>query len=683
MKEIYIDQSNLKLGLFALEDTTKAPFGSARIMKNMAITDRNGIGPRLGTELLGTENTNSNASVGLYNFRKSFGQNEILLKAYDDELEVYSKDHSSAGWWKLKDGFTSDKEFGFVTSLVNVDNQDYCVLCNRYEPYQTWTGAITLLNGALIGAETAITVDSVLTDETFDSKTATVSSTTTLEVADTPWAASAYKDFYVYITSGTGDGTISKISANTSNVITFGAITDPGLCTFEIRKLKFPATGTVIYNGTTIAYTGITKATELTVASAHAAPDNTPLTVVPTEYPENPRGNRLTNYLGRILIGNVRSALAYGSGGALQGYSAGGSYFVSSLSDPTDYTFTATRVAGEGDIISTPYGGGEIQDIVHQEDVGYVFKKKYIEAIGYSQDASDLAIREPLKAEFGSSGRVIKGSDDVYFSTLDNKLTSLGRVQSKDFKPQSLNIGHKIKRKLDGYVFGSGRGVEYRDRIYFPCKSSSASTYNDIVIIWSKINDAFEGIWEIGINDLEQFDSNLYYSESSGPNVYKMLTGHSDVIGETRFPISAEYASHYMNLTPSKANLQAMNSLYFEGYIKGDTIITFNVFKDFVDTAFLTFNFAGTEETFLDGGASLDAFLGGKPLAVAPLGSLSEPDEEGRRHFHFRINFPFEYANYFSVGWESQGEDYDYEVVRYGLGLKETISPDTVNIKSL
>jgi len=162
-----------------------------------------------------------------------------------------------------------------------------------------------------------------------------------------------------------------------------------------------------------------------------------------------------------------------------------------------------------------------------------------------------------------------------------------------------------------------------------------------------------------------------------------MLEGHSDVVGETRFPISSEYISHYMNLTPSKANLQALNSLYFEGYIKGDTEVTFNIYKDFTDEAFLTFTFGGDELSLLDGGATLDAFLDGKPIGIAPFGSLSDPDEEGRKHFQFRINFPFEYANYFAVGWEAQGEDYDYEIIRYGLGLKESISTDTTNIKYL
>lgn len=684
-REIYIDQENFEFGLYALKDTTKAPFGSARIMRNMTLTASRNIAPRLGTELLGTENTTGFPLKGLYNFRKSFDENELLLKSYDDELEVYSKNHPSAGWFRLKNLFTAGQEFGFVTSLVNEDNEDYVVYCNRTDNYERWRGSVTLLNGALVGGETTITVDSVLTNEVFESKTASASSATTLDVNSTVWAASQWVNLYVYITSGVHSGEIRKITANTTTQITFDTLgSDPGLCTFEIRKLAFPAApGTVIYNGTTITYTAIDTATTFTVASAHAASDNTPLTVVPDSYPANPRGNRLTNYLGRVIVGRVRSAVARGTGGALQGFSSGGSYFVSKINNPFSFDFSATRVAGEGDIISTPYGGGEIEDVAHQEDTAYIFKQRYIEAVKYSQDANDLAVREPLKAETGCIGRVIKGSDDLYFVTPDNQIKSIGRVRAKDILPSTENIGEPIKTLLDDYVFGTGKGVEHKDKLYIPAKESSDQTVNNIVIVYNLSTRSFEGLWDLSANYLEIFDGgDLYFASSTGPNVYKALTGRSDVVSTTRYPIVARYASHFMNLTPSKVNLQALNSIYFEGYIVGDTIITFKSWKDFATEPFLEFDFSATETSLLDG-QELPGFLGGTPLGLRPHGSVSAADETGRRHFQFRVYFPFQYANYFSVGFESSRADDNYEIIRYGLGLKESVSVDTGKIKDI
>lgn len=682
-KDLYIDMEDLQQGLVALEDTTKAPFGSARVMKNMQITDRGGVGPRPGTELLGTLNSSTQPVRGLYNFRQSFEQDEILLKTYDNKVEAISKANLSAGWFTVETVNNANKEFGFVTSLVNETNSDYVVYCNRFDPYRAWTGVITQLNGALTGGETTITVDSTLTEEIFESKTATGATTTTITVAGTPWAANQWIGLYVYITSGAEAGQIRKITASTNNQITFTALgSNPGAATFEIRKLLFKGeTGTIVYAGTPIAYTAIATATTITVASAHAGADNALVTEAPTEYPANPRGNRFANYLGRIIVGNVRSAVARGSGGAQQGYASGGSYFVSQINDPFDYTFSANRVAGEGDIVGTPYGGGEITDVAAQEDTAYVFKNRYIEAFRYTQDSSDLVQRQPLKSGVGSQGQVISGTDDIYFITPDNKFTSIGRVKSKDILPQTENIGYQIKRLLDTYNFGQGRGIEYKDKVYFPARSNSSVQNNDVLLVFNKNLRSFEGVWDIALNFMEEFNEKLYYGDSLTANVYEMLTGTADVEGDERFGINATYRSHFFNLTPSHGYTQALNSIYVEGYIKGGSEIKFEAWKDFVPDPFLTFTFGGSEKEFIDG-KEISAYLGSSALGTNPTGSVSQPDADGRRHFYFRVYFPFKYGNHLSVGFSSAGVDDDYEITRMGLGLKHTVSVETSRIKN-
>ena len=685
-KELLIDLEKFKPGFYALEDTTKAPFGSLRVMKNAQITDRGGLAPRPGTTLLGENNTSSKKVRGFYNYKRSFGSNELLIKNYDDEMEVYSKDNSAGGWFKLKDGFTADKEFGYVTSLVNTANQDYLVGCNRFDDFLRWTGAVTQLNGALSGAETEIVVDSVLEADVFYSGTASSAGATSVTVASSIWATDQWNaSFWVYITSGTHAGKIRKITDTTGDTITFDTLgTTPGTATFEIRMLAFPSTGTIIYNGTNITYTTLVEYNKFPVTSAHAAADDSVVALIPDTYPGNPRGNRFTNFLGRIITGNVRSAMARGSGGALEGYGAGGSVFVSKLLDPFDFGYSATRVAGEGDIISAPYGGGEFTDVQQQEEDAYLFKPNYIEALKYSQDSNDAAVRTPLKSGVGSIGKTIKGSDDIYFITEDKRFTSIGRVRAKDLKPQTENIGENIKRFLDKTgVDDLGRGAEFKDKIHIPLKSNTTKTNNDNILIYNK-RGFFEGIWDLPAFALEEFDGEFCYAESNGANVFKMYQDqHADIVGTTRYPIFSEVATHFFNLTPRKASQQAINALYVEGYIRGGSEVTFKLWKDFASEAFLEFTFASTEEGLLDGEAS-QAFLGGKPLAINPLGaSFSEPDADGRRHFSFRVYFPFQYGNFISVGQTSNGVDIDYEVTRYGLGIKEDVSVNINKVKSI
>jgi len=682
MRDNVIDISFEKHGFQASDDTTSAPVGALRTMRNAQITERGGIAPRPGTLLLGTS-TSGGQSCGFYNFRRSLDTDEILLRAYDTNLEFLSKANESSGWTLLKSGFTSGKEFGFAHSLVNTVNEDYVVFCNRYEPYQRWTGAVLKLNGALAGGETTITVDSTLLTDVYQTKTATGSSATTLTVSTATWASSMWINFYVYVKTGALAGQVRKITANTGTELTFDTLgSDPGSIDFEIRKLAIPASGTVIYNDTTIAYTAVPSATGITVASAHAAPDNTLLTLVPTEYEGAPRGNRIANYLGRIAVGNVRNAMARGSGGALEGYSSAGSLFVSKLLDPFTFTFSATRAAGEGDLIAMPYGGGNITDVVEQEEVLYTMKERYIEALSYAQTSTDLAQREPLKSGVGSLGKTTRGADDVYFFTADKQLTTIGRVKQRDIRPQTMDIGFKIKRFLQECDMSSvGRGIEIVENVYIPLKSSSDATYNDIVLVYNRNKNIFEGIWDIGAFGIERWNGKYYYASSSSPDVYQLFYGNSDQVGTTKYSIDFEAVTHYMNLTGSHANAQAVNGISMEGYIASGATFNFSLYKDFSNIAFLNGTFVFTEDGLLDGESST-AFLGSTPLGIGGLG-VGEAEADGRRHFLWRQYFPFSYGNYFSFGLSSNEKDNDYEVTRIGLMLKDAVTIDTRRIKPL
>lgn len=744
MKTLTISQENFKKGLMLLEDDTKAPFGSARKMLNVLISDRGGITTRPGTELLGTYNSSTSPIKGLFNFKKSQGTAEYPAKAYDTYIEFY---HPTAGWTRLKGGFTAAQEFGFVSSLVNTDNDDFMYFCNRTEEYQRWRGSVTLLNGALVGAETTITVDSVLKDNVYFSGTATANSATTITLSTATWATDMWKNFYVHIV---GTGKIRRINSNTNTVLTFESLgAGPGNVAFEIRQVAFPVhgagtvatngtttltgTGTsfltnysvgdpilvfgetvrtiatiasdtsltvsvafsttasglsykatqgIIYNNTVIKYYDIDLATTFTVLSAHAASDNTALTIVPQIFTAAPRGNRLEAVLGRVFVGNVRSGVSRDSAGALQGSDQAGSVFVSKLLDPSSFTFSATRTAGEGDILNMPYGGGELTDIKGQENVAYCYKDGYIEAVRYTGDSDDIAVREPLKTGVGSVGKVVQGKDDQYFMTIDKQYTSLGRVRAKDLKPQTENIGMPIKRLLDSYNHNDFNGIEFNNRILTTHRTSEDETYNNVILVYNKQTSSFEGIWALPAGYFIEYEKDLYYAESSGANVWKMFTGKSDIQSSSvKFPITSDWRSNFFNVLPIKSNTQGICSVALEGYIKANTTFTFNLYKDFSDEASLTFTFGGTEETFLVGD-DFTRFLGSNPLGLQPLGTVDAPGSDGRRRFQFLVYFPYIYGQTFSTGIQSEGKDQDWEIIRMSLGLKESVSTKVANIKT-
>lgn len=671
-----------KNGLLALEDTTLAPKGSFSILQNAVITDRGGVGPRPGTVLLGSQNSSVSYCTGLFNFRKSFGSDEVLIKTYGMTFEGYSRNLSASGWFTVKNGYTANSEHGFVASLVNTDNQDYVISCNRYEAYQRWSAALSTLTAQLNGGEGTIRVSSTLNPNVYEAQTATGSSATTITVSSAAWAINQWIGFSVHIL---GTGIISPITGNTATVLTFSSITDPGLVAFEIRMPSYPPSGNLIYGGNIVAYSAIPTDSTFTVSSASAASAGTVVTLVPDTYAGAPRGNRMASYLGRVIVGNVRSALVLnGNGSAQQGYASAGSYFVSKLNAPTDFTYSAPRVPGDGDVVATPFGGGDINAVMAQENYAYIFKNRYVESVQYSQDGNDLPNRVPLPQASGSVGKVIQGTTNLYFMTADNKLLSLGRIQLTTELPQTKNVGIKIKRLLDGYTFDQVNGFEWKDKVYIACKSSPTLSANDTVIIYNKIYDIFEGTWNLNAFGFEYFNNTLVYAEGTSSNVYTMLTGTADVIGTTRNPIPFNAVSHFINLTASKVNIQAMASMYFEGYIDAATTVTLKGYKDFESSPFLSFDFSGTEDLLLNGSIS-GAFLGDQPLGLQALGTISNPDDgnNGRRHFQFRVYFPFVYANYFAYGAEGTNTDMNFELTRVGFGLKEDPVVNVSKIKSI
>lgn len=670
MKTRIVDLDQFSTGLRLLEDSAKAPLGSARNMRNVWITDRGGISKRPGTLLLGTENASVSPSTGFFIFKKAYGNLEIPVKSYSTYLEYY---HANSGWSRLEGGFTSGSEWGFKEHTRNVDNEDYLYGGNQTEEYRRWNGAYTQLNGALAGGETTVTVDGTLKSNVLYSGTATSNSATTLTVSTVSWAADQWINFYVLVKAGTHIDKVRKITDSDATSITFDTLgSGPGNVAFEIRQLAFPASGTLVINNEEVAYSAVpTQYTFTTSAVAGAHADNSPVTVKPTAYPGAPKGNRLEVNLDRMLVGNVRSALSRDSSGNIQGSQNNLSLYVSKLRDATDFAFAASRAAGEGDIIAFPEGSSQVVDIANQEDQFYVFTKSTITGVSYSQDTNDIAVKTPVKGATGAVGRVIKGENDIYFVTPDNKISSIGRQLQKDQKPEVVNQGLIIKRLTDGFDFTSHAGIKHKQRIYHAAKSSSDESYNNRVLVYNEQTRSYEGLWTIGAFGFGVYGNELYYASARTPNVYKMLTGVTDQVGTTTYAIDSLWESNWVNLTPSKSNLQGVHAYFVEGFIWGGTTITFHLYKDYSSNPSLSFDFGTDNTTFLDDSVGLSGYLGANPLGLNPLGSLSPVDTDGSRHFTFLAYFPYIYGNFFSVGLSNSEKTARFDITRVGLGITE------------
>lgn len=672
-------------GLMVGEDPTNAPVGSARKITNGIITDRGGISKRKGISILGEYDDTKGRCRGFKVFKKTDTITEIPMKAVNSgELQYFNPETES--WSVLKDGFTESSNFGFTHGFVRTGNVDFMYGGNKNENDFKWQGTVTYTDTISLITATTIQVPSVFRPDIYESKTATSSSTTTLDVAAGSYVADQYNGFYVYIKSGTQAGVISKITDTGTAQITFGAITDPGNCDFEIRYCDFAASGTLIVGGTEVVYSAIPTYNTFTVTAlaAEIAAD-TPLTIAVVENQGAPRGNRMCFLVGRRYVGNVLSGLSRDSDGVLGGSAQPGSIFISKVVNGLfpggsleDFTYASPRVAGEGDVIGGVLGGAGHVDILVHNNAVYMFKDYAIESVIYSQDSDDLANIEQPSPNYGASMRPIKGKDDVYFVTSDKQFTTLGLVNQKTGRELATNIGIPVKRLLQEYSYDrNAKGGVYQNRVHLPAKDSSDATATNRLLIYNmdEQKPRFEGEWWLNVDTMDIFNNELCYSSSINSSVYKLYQGLNDEIdGENSYPISFEWLANWINSTGSNFTRQSANLFACEGYITDGSKLEFGLYKNLQSSPFFSFDFYGTETGLVDSDIS-SAFKGSLPLSIQPKGAFGgELDNEGRRHFLFYIYFPFEYGEQFSWGFKNSDLNASFEVIRAGLNP----SSDTV-----
>jgi len=665
-------------GFLQKRDVTQMPAGALIVgSQNVVITDGDRIAVREGTNIFGASSTNTTPITSMHTFRKRNGS-EIMMRSYDEVLEYYHPD--TAAWENLNDGYTAAQEFGYADHNVNTDNEDFVYFGNAVEPYTRWNGVITLLDGALSGGETEVTVDTVLSDDVFYSATASATTTTTLDIASPAWGTDLWNGFYVYITSGAQAGKISKITATTSNQITFGAIAGlSGTPTFEIRKVRFADSGGAAQQrlriGTsTVTYTGFddyqtfSGCSNVPAASDDAAVCQAVYELADQQYP---RGNIFLVYNTRMFVSGVKGQES--------------TIYYSAIADATDFTFSSPRTADEGGTIDTPEGGGPITGLELQEDVIYIFKENLVKTLTFTQDANDLPQIQPLieSVQMGplTNKSVFKVDNQVYFVTREGGVKNIGRSRDYDYV-QSKQLSDPIVGFVDDKVFTDAAGVYYKQKAYVACQQADG-TFNDLVLPFNFQKGAWEApIYGINASCFTVYDNKLYYGSATTPEVYEMEV--DDRYDDNGAPIEAIARFAYNNYG-APANPKEYESVFMEGYISETTTITVNVRYNYLGAQETrTVELSGTEEDYIIENFNVNV-LGRFQLGVQPLGGIVPEDDRPTELSKFRIYFQTTRQPFYELSIEvgSNTEGAEWEILRFGTDAKMLPNPVTKLRKQL
>lgn len=659
-------------GWIKREDESMLPLGGARIMSNMRITERKGIAPRLG-EVLYAQPPGTDPITSIYSFKKSQSQ-DILV--FSSGTGLYYRNNITGTVAPIKTGYTSGKIFGYKEGRMSNDQTDWLYFCNGVQSYSRWNGYETKLTTALVGGETTIQVDDIFTENAAFTGTASSCTTTTITMPAGTWATNIWNNFYVHITSGAQTGKVSLISTTTATQITFATIAGlSGTPTFQIRQSQVSPTGTLSINGTEVAYTAIVEINKFSVASAPASTIDSPVTTTPIEYPANPKGNIFeTLFADMYVSGAITSPITV---------------YRSVTANPASFTFGSPRVKNEGDIFSVPYAGGAVLDMMSFEDKILIGKENSLEQVKYIDAYSggnDTISRDPvLNSEaMGLTGKFWRLDNDIAFMTPDKKITTLGRVNYRDFRPQIFNLGDKIVRALNGYGVDKVRGGKYQDDIFVSLKSQPENTANDITLPYNTHFQSWQGIWTIPSSGFVYHNSKYYYADSFNSGVYELFAAINKTDGTTVYDMSSRWVSGWTNINGNGFWLNEISMIGIEGYISSGTTINVKLYRNFNYDSFADLQIIGSEEQYLDG-TTVFSVLGTSSLGTEPLGTASligDEEDDGMRHFIIFLPFPTQQVDYVSAEFSSSGKAQRWEIIRYAINNGQTTFEDQTMIKS-
>jgi len=432
-------------------------------------------------------------------------------------------------------------------------------------------------------------------------------------------------------------------------------------------------TGNIIYCGQEIAYTDVTV-NGLQVASAHECPEDRGVASAITVFPDNvnyPKGNIYLAANNRLFISGVTSTTQ--------------AVFFSAYADHEDFNaaeiVTDSTAASPG-IFNLIEGGGGVTDMALDENSIYIFKRSLI----YKAILSDsLYTLTPLKSFDAKSqtvgairGSVFTGGNAVYFTTPDNKIMSLQRVETID-TPQVLAISDIIKPTVDDMDFASTTGIVFKDKAYFSARSENGLLTNNTLLVWN----IREGFWDspiLGSNASEftiyqDIDDNnkekLFYSDTSNPNIWEVTNTPLDYI----YGVTANWRTAQLDFGMPSIQKE-IDNIYIEGYIAPNTTLSISLLLDENGfTQVFKTDFAGTETDYLYSSEAYNIF-GLSEFGIERFGS--NDDFSGKKKFRIYLNKNLKRVPFYNAQIElaSDGENMQWEVTAIGIHFAPYSQPE-------
>lgn len=278
--------------------------------------------------------------------------------------------------------------------------------------------------------------------------------------------------------------------------------------------------------------------------------------------------NITDNFQG-TLSGDGTGTINYATGAFNVTFSSatGAAVYVSYLSeDPktggiADFTYSATRTAGEGIILRQDSTGTVTRNLITYDGTMYSLQDKGSWKLNI--DSTDLIFSNQVYNNIlgSASDRCAVAVSDgiIYIDVYDSANPKLRKLMWNEIGTQVVPRSLSEQFDLSAYDFDEAVSILFGKKIVISCKLKG-STANDKTIVYDLQQESFDVVkW--GYTVFTIANNKLYGGDATSPNVYEVFSGFDDL----DFTIEGEWIGK--NDTLDTEQLKKVKRFIIEGYI--------------------------------------------------------------------------------------------------------------------
>jgi len=192
-----------------------------------------------------------------------------------------------------------------------------------------------------------------------------------------------------------------------------------------------------------------------------------------------------------------------------------------------DFTYSATRVAGEGDVFRQD-DGGAAQGLFPYKDINYCphkYKTWLLQLTADDTDAINIIYRNNVGIP--NHRAAVASGDGIYLvNDIDEDEPKFQKIRYVRGSVETEPIPISDNIKLANYRFDQGACIKYGELILFACRTSDSS-YNNRILIYNTTWKSFDPV-EYWISCFTIYNGDLIGGSSISNNLYKLFSGYDD-----------------------------------------------------------------------------------------------------------------------------------------------------------